>query len=439
MIAWIPNFSRALLLLVCIAILSVLVIQHTSSSHTIIYLANFLLFCAILMWRFGITGKRKQGSTDTDEGQEAEQIRAALNFQGLGKLDTAYSIFKKCQPSDKLVKHLSYLAKDYEVIGNNDKAKKVYNYILRLQPEYIEVDNTTETAEPTELQPAKKPKPKTIVKRYLPLKNLGKGSRSSVFLAKDLANNSKLVALKLLEINFDKRSDVETELFARFLREAKTAASLEHENIIQILDSGHSSSMAYIAMEFVNGKSLREYSEPDSLLPAELVFLLTAQCADGLHYAHNKGIIHRDVKPANIIFDKHRNIAKLGDFGIARIANSTQTLAGSLLGTPFYMSPEQLVGLELDARSDVFSLGATIFRLLTGTTPFVGGSMAELMRAIVNEPHKNLRLIRPDLDPKVAEVIDTALCKDPKRRYASAAELAEQLRYCEQFTARRAG
>lgn len=431
MTAWIPNISRALLMLACVAVLSILAMQHIDSSHTVIYIANFLLFCAILMWRLGITGNSQRQAEQEATDQDADHIRAALNFQGLGKLDTAYTILKKCPPSDKLVKLLANLAKDYEVIGNTAQATKIYNYILQLQPEHTEAKDQIDN---DDVVPTNNTKPTKIANRYLPVKSLGKGSRSSVFLAKDTADQNKLVALKILEINYNKQSDVEAELFARFLREAQTAAALEHENIIQIVDSGHSSTMAYIVMEFVNGKSLRDYGEQNSLLPANLVFHLTAQCADGLHYAHNKGIIHRDVKPANIIFDKHRNIAKLGDFGIARIANSTQTLAGSLLGTPFYMSPEQLVGLELDARSDVFSLGATVFRLLTGTTPFVGGSMAELMRAIVNEPHKNLRLMRPDLPSEVTDVIDTALCKDPKRRFENAAELADQLRVCEQLT-----
>ena len=164
------------------------------------------------------------------------------------------------------------------------------------------------------------------------------------------------------------------------------------------------------------------------LLP--IVLDLIMQCADALHYAHNQGIIHRDVKPANILFDRNANVAKLGDFGIAHIANSTQTLTGSFLGTPFYMSPEQLAGLELDARSDIFSLGATLFRLLCGVPAFSGESMAELMRAIVDQPHRDLREILPEIPLPVVDAVDMALAKDPKQRQASAAVFSSQLKEC---------
>ena len=212
------------------------------------------------------------------------------------------------------------------------------------------------------------------------------------------------------------------------MREAETAASLKHKNIVSVIDSGHANNVAYIAMEYIRGKSLKEYSQPKALLPQALIVDLIAQCAEGLHYAHEKGIIHRDVKPANILYDHAAACAKLGDFGIAHIANSTQTLAGSFLGTPFYMSPEQLSGLEVDARSDIFSLGATLYRLLTGVPPFSGNSMARLMHTIVNESHQNILEIRPNLPKNLVDVVEIALAKDPNQRFANAAEFSKQLR-----------
>ena len=425
-----------MLFLLCVEAMLLFVASNSGHySHTsIMYLSAAIILSALLVFRTAFFGTSKKNSDSPLLNKDDENIRLALSFQGLAKLDAAFSLFKQCQSNTKLASLLVNLAADYEVINQRENAKNVYKYILTFETDNLIAKQKLTQFRTEALAKRKNSKANTLFNnRYEVIRCLGKGSGSSVFLAKDFDNNEEYVAIKILEINYDEKNELESELFTRFMREADTAASLHHDNIIRIIDSGHAGHVAYITMEYIHGKTLREYSDPHTILAVPIVLDLMAQCADGLHYAHNKGIIHRDVKPANILFDRNTNVAKLGDFGIAHIANSTQTLAGSFLGTPFYMSPEQLGGLELDARSDIFSLGASLFRLLTGTPPFSGNSMAELMRAIVNDPHRDITLIKPDLHPSIVNVINQALSKDPQRRQANAQELADQLRECIQL------
>lgn len=430
------NFRRMILLLLLLeAALLTLVSYNDAHSHTnIVSISLIAVLSTLFIFRSAFSDTPSATTITPEQDKNDENIRLALNFQGLGKLDAALAIFKQCTTNEKLITLLINIAKDYEIIEQQKDAEEVYNYILTLSPDNVVAKHKLSQFKTEQQAKRKNTKSNTLFNdRYEIVKCLGKGSGSSVFLAKDFNNDEELVAIKILEINYDEKNELESELFTRFMREAETAAKLQHKNIIRIIDSGHAAHLAYIAMEYIHGKTLREYSDPHTILPVPIVLDLMSQCADGLHYAHNKGIIHRDVKPANILFDRNTNVAKLGDFGIARIANSTQTLAGSFLGTPFYMSPEQLGGLELDARSDIFSLGATLFRLLTGTPPFSGTSMAELMRAIANEPHRKIELIKPDLPPRLIEVINKALAKDPRQRQSNAEELANDLRECLQL------
>ena len=433
-----PQKSRPLLYLFIGTALVViaLLVKHNSLDNDLH--ASFLVMAAILTvalyYASSFLGITYQTPHSRQEDLDYKNIRLALTFQGQGKLDAAYALFKQCKPSEKLFSLLKNLAQDYEITKQTDKANKVYVHLSNLQNElHNNINKTIDTPKNKEPSVKKKPTDATsslFNERYEILRNIGKGTGSTIFLAKDHAQDKQPVALKILEINYDEKNALETELLARFMREAETAASLQHKNIIGITDSGHANNVAFIAMEYIRGKSLQDYSQPKALLPKALIVELIAQCADALHYAHGKGIIHRDVKPANILYDHKASLAKLGDFGIAHIANSTQTLAGSFLGTPFYMSPEQLGSLELDARSDIFSLGATLYRLLTGVPPFSGNSMAKLMQTIVNEPHQNILEMCPNLPNNLVNVVEIALAKDPAQRFSSAEAFAEQLRAC---------
>lgn len=424
------QYSVAIAALVALGILNMMLALTSDTTHSTgaVYIINSLFLLAILLWQFRSTGREESTTDSSNTENNHELYKAALNFQALGKLDTAYRIYKRCEPSQKLITLLSNLAADYIIIGRKSDAVTVYQYALSLQPSNssikVNIDNLI-NADNSFDHPDQ-----FIAKRFQLIKQLGKGSHSSVYLASDSLSSNQLVALKIMNIHTSEHNQLGDELLKRFLREATLASSLNHPNIIGIIDSGESGNIAYIAMEHVNGLSLREHADSTKLLPAYEVLDLISQCAEGLHYAHKKGIVHRDVKPANILLDQTKKIAKLSDFGIARIADSTQTIAGSMLGTPYYMSPEQLVGLEFDARSDIFSLGATLFRLLTGTTPFMGNSMAELMKAIVNEPHRDLSHFRPNLPQQIIQIVDKCLEKEPRHRYNSAKDLADELRQC---------
>jgi serine/threonine protein kinase len=170
------------------------------------------------------------------------------------------------------------------------------------------------------------------------------------------------------------------------------------------------------------------YTKPNALMPVGDVLKIIADAADALDYAHQQGVVHRDIKPANLMWLVDAKVVKLTDFGIARITDSSKTKTGMVLGTPSYMSPEQLSGKKVDGRSDLFSLGVTLYQMLTGSLPFQGDSMATLMFKIANEPHTAANTVRPDLPAAINSIIDRTLQKDLALRYARGAELAAELR-----------
>src|SRR5690606_27974462 len=187
------------------------------------------------------------------------------------------------------------------------------------------------------------------------------------------------------------------EVKARFFREAETAGRLQHPNIVTIYDAGEEHDLAYIAMEFLEGHDLTRYTKPDNLLPLPIVMGIVYKAAIALDYAHKHNVVHRDVKPANVMYEPSKRTVKLTDFGIPRITDSSRTKTGMVLGTPSYMSPEQLSGKKIDGRSDLFSLGVMLYQLVTGKLPFQGDSMATLMYKIANEPHRDIAELRPEL------------------------------------------
>ena len=183
-------------------------------------------------------------------------------------------------------------------------------------------------------------------------------------------------------------------------------------------------------MEFLRGDDLAAYTKAENLLPPPKVVDIVMKAADALDYAHGENVVHRDIKPANIMYEADSNNVKLTDFGIARITDSSKTKTGMVLGTPSYMSPEQLSGKKVDGRSDLFSLGVMLYQLLTGQLPFQGDSMATLMFKIANEPHPDLASARPDLPPCLKAILDKALAKAANDRYSRGAELVSDLKAC---------
>src|SRR5437879_4101531 len=267
---------------------------------------------------------------------------------------------------------------------------------------------------------------KPMLGRYEISKELGKGAMGIVYLGKDPKINRE-VAIKTLRFEDEFDADDMKIMKERFFREAESAGRLVHPNIVTIYDAGDDGDISYIAMELLSGTDLKDFSAKGKLLPSNEVIEIVAKVADALDYAHSEGVVHRDIKPANIMRLTDGKI-KVADFGIARITSQSKTATGTVMGTPSYMAPEQLAGKKVDGRADLFSLGVTLYELLTGEKPFTGESVATLMFRIANEPHPPITSARADLPPAVQAVIDKALEKNPETRYARGADFARDLR-----------
>ena len=183
-------------------------------------------------------------------------------------------------------------------------------------------------------------------------------------------------------------------------------------------------------MEFLKGSDLAGNTAPDKLLPLDQVLGIVARVAEALHFAHSEGVIHRDIKPANIVYEAQTDSVKVTDFGIASLVSSTQADSGLILGTPSYMSPEQTAGKSLDGRSDLYSLGVTLYQLATGKLPFQAESLAQLLFKIANEPPVNVRTLDADLPACVAAIIDKVLAKNPEERFADGEQMARAINLC---------
>ncbi len=258
---------------------------------------------------------------------------------------------------------------------------------------------------------------------------LGRGATATVYRAVDERTNA-VVALKLLSLAEDWPDDLLDEAKLRLLREADAAGSLAHPDIVEIRESGEHEGQVYLAMEYVEGVNLATHAVEGRMLPPRLVCEMFARVADALYFAHQRGVIHRDIKPANIVFDQKNRRVRVMDFGVARLENSRATRTGVILGSPSYMAPEQLDARPVTPQSDLFSLGVSLFQLLTGMLPFRSDSIPGLMQKISGEPHPPLRVVRPDLPAALAAIIDRSLEKEPEARSRNGAEMAQALRDC---------
>jgi serine/threonine-protein kinase len=256
---------------------------------------------------------------------------------------------------------------------------------------------------------------------------VGRGAMGAVYRGLDPVTG-QAVALKTLALAHEFHGEALAEARARFGREAETAARLQHPGIVSVYESGEDQGLAFIAMEFLAGRTLAEHTSAGSLLVPARVLAIGARVADALDHAHRQGVVHRDIKPANVLCDLANEVVKVTDFGIARITDAARTRTGLMLGTPSYMSPEQMAGGRIDGRSDLYSLGVVLFQLLTGALPHAHESMARLMYAIVNTPAPDLRSMRPELPEALARIVAQALEKRADRRPADAAALAVALR-----------
>ncbi len=261
--------------------------------------------------------------------------------------------------------------------------------------------------------------------RYRILQEIGRGAMGVVYLGHD-PKIDRRVAIKTVHRLDALPSEEAAEVRLRFTREAQAAGRLQHPGIVTIFDVGEHQDGYFIAMEYIEGDTLETHTRKDSLLPPASVVDLIAQACDALDYAHQHQVVHRDIKPANLMLVKGSRL-KITDFGLAKNPATSLTQEGILIGTPNYMSPEQVLGRPLDGRADLFSLGAVLYELLTGVRPFAGESVTTIMYRIVHETPRAPRELRSDLPAGLGQVLVRALEKDPAQRFQSGAAFARAL------------
>ena len=386
----------------------------------------------LLVWR-GVLG----GRSVRQENEEAHR-RLALSLQSQGLLDLAFDTFLKCSARDERTRSLLYnLGLDFERKRMPGKAISVYEHILR-GGRYKDCRDRIESLRdhkrpvggslaPDKTQVLKHSAVRSTLGRYEVVREIGQGAMGTVYLGLDPKINRE-VAIKAIRYADIDESQV-TEVKTRFFREAEAAGRLNHPNIVTVHDVGEEHDMAYIAMELLKGGDLSRYCEKGSRLPLEEALRVILGVASALEYAHRNDVIHRDIKPENIMFaDGHQ--VKVTDFGIARVIDTASTHTGAIVGTPNYMSPEQVAGKKVDGRSDLFSLGVVFYELLTAVKPFQGENMAALMYNISNGRYTPIRKLAPKTPRCCSALISKLLDKSVSRRHRNATDLIRDLESC---------
>jgi len=403
--------------------------------------ATLLIFghLALTTKRFLVT---EAGKVQADEESAETNRMMGLALQGQGQLDMAFDRFRRVPMNEAVMGNLYSLAMDFERKRQFNKAEAVYEHMAAFDKGYKDIKaklNRAKNLSETVMLGGAGGHPggtmlldggaveKPMLGRYQVEKELGKGAMGVVYLGKD-PKIGRVVAIKTMALSQEFAGDELVDARERFFREAETAGRLQHQNIVTIFDAGEEHDLAYIAMEFLKGKDLADHCKGDHLLPVPVVLSIVARVAEALAYAHKQNVVHRDIKPANIMYEAQSDTVKVTDFGIARITDSSKTKTGLVLGTPSFMSPEQLAGKKVDGRSDLYSLGVMLFQMLAGVLPFRGDSMSELMYKIANEEAPDIRIIRSELPQNLADVVALSLSKRPETRYQTGDQFAVDLR-----------
>ncbi len=352
-----------------------------------------------------------------------------------GDYDAAIPSLLKSHANEDALADLYDIGLSFERKRQYDRALNVYAEINQRQKNYKDIEkrlksisgfSDTGTQVMTSFQSQK-----TLVMpevelpefgRYKIERELGRGAMGVVYLGKDPKINRQ-VAIKTLDYTQFSSNEIKT-VKSRFFREAEAAGRLSHSNIVTVYDVGEEEGCAFIAMDYVNGVPLSNYTRSDNLLPVAEVYRIVQIVAEALDYAHAQKIVHRDIKPGNIMYNPEDLQLKITDFGIARITDSVKTRTGSFMGSPSYMAPEQMTASSVDGRADLYALGVSFYQLLTGKLPFDADSLGNLAYKITNEKHRPVKDARPDLPASATRIINKALQKKPEKRYASGAEMA---------------
>jgi CHASE2 domain-containing sensor protein len=400
----------------------------------------------LVLGHLALTTKRflmtEAGKVKADEESAETNRMMGLALQGQGQLDMAFDRFRRVPMAEAVMGNLYSLAMDFERKRQFNKAEAVYEHMAAYDKDYKDVKAKLKRAKnlsETVILGGGSSHPggtmlleggaveKPMLGRYQVEKELGKGAMGVVYLGKD-PKIGRVVAIKTMALSQEFAGEELVDARERFFREAETAGRLQHQNIVTIFDAGEEHDLAYIAMEFLKGRDLADHCKGDQLLPVPVVLSIVARVAEALDYAHKQNVVHRDIKPANIMYERESDTVKVTDFGIARITDSSKTKTGLVLGTPSFMSPEQLAGKKVDGRSDLYSLGVMLFQMLAGVLPFRGDSMAELMYKIANEEAPDIRIIRSELSQSLSDVVALSLSKRSETRYQDGALFAADLR-----------
>jgi len=374
------------------------------------------------------------------ELSKANQL-LAQSFQAQGNLDQAMEKYRKCIVDRELLEQLYNLGLDYERKRQFNKTIPVFEKVLENDAGFRDTEErlarnkevanavlgSNTSSENDTLVTTSAGIEKPMLGRYQVDKEIGRGAMGMVYLGHD-PKIGRTVAIKTMKLSQEFDGDKLAEVQQRFFREAETAGRLNHPNIVTIYDAGEDQDMSYIAMDYLHGADLSMYTKKEALLPFSEVLDIITKAADALGYAHNKKVVHRDVKPANIIYDRETGVLKITDFGIACLTDTSKTKTGTILGSPSYMSPEQIAGKRVDGRSDLYSLGVMMYQLLSGELPFIGDSLATLMYKITSEKHPDILTFHSDLPLWVARFIDKALAKDIDKRFQSGKQITDVIR-----------
>jgi serine/threonine-protein kinase len=445
-----PKLNAAIGFIVTCILLFVLYMAHfemmTAQGIWLQLVAPALLLITghiLLTTKHFFLSERNKAQLDVESAESNRML--GLSLQGQGQLDIAFEKFRKLQLNDATLELLYNLALDYERKRQFNKAGSVYSYISDFNSDFRDIKKRAARARSLEdsvllgsngaashgatLILGDNDIEKPTLGRYTIERELGKGSMGAVYLGND-PKISRTVAIKTMALSQEFEEDKLIEVKERFFREAKTAGRLTHPNIVTIYDAGEEQDLAYIAMEFLKGNDLTRYIKRNTLLPVTQVLSIIQRAADGIDYAHRNNVVHRDIKPANIMWDQDTDVLKITDFGIARITDLSKTKTGTILGTPAYMSPEQLSGKKVTGQSDIFSLGILLFQMVTGKLPFEADSMAAVMYKIANDPHPVPQSINRKIPKCVTVVINRAMEKDINKRYKHGKDMASDIGKC---------
>ena len=377
--------------------------------------AIIFLGASILAW--WLAGTVKKASVTA--------YKRGVDFLTAGRLEPAFAEFRRCEATEPLASAMYKLSLAFEEQAKPERAEAVIQWMKRTH-------GTTQATNKFSLG-GEKGTPQRLG-RYVIERKLGRGAMGAVYLARDPRIN-RAVALKVIPIEKEFEDEELEEARLRFFREAESAGRLTHPNIITVYDCGEDKHLAYIAMEYLQGTPLTQFTDVKKLLAPNKALELCARTAEALDYAHNQGVIHRDIKPANLLYSMRQDLLKISDFGVARLTDNNRTKTGIVLGTPMYMSPEQLNADTLTGHSDLFSLGVTLYELLVGEVPFKATNIAVLMTKITTEDPAPVSNRRPGVPPSVDAVLFKALAKRPEDRFTNGGEMAIALRNCAKYAA----